>query len=194
MNMNQPVDIRLRLVVAVLEQQSRELVFGAVEPLPGQLHAHGFAAARGGPVREEVADLRVEVGVEDGDGGEHRVEGVEGGFSRAEQVFEEVGRDVRVQPEETDLAVVDEVCAAFFDSGKGGADRGWDDQVAGFRGGETCFRGEVVYGDYARVEEERKFEGTGGFEEAHGVGTTVGWFISGWWLKAILVQQSMDGP
>lgn len=120
------------------------------------------------------------MGVEHGEGGEHGVQRVQGGFPRAEQVFEEVGRDVRVQPEETDLAVVDEVGAAVFNPGKGGADGGRDDEVAGFGGWETCFRGEGVEGHYAWVKEEGQFQGTGGFEKAHGMGAAVGGFVPGW--------------
>lgn len=67
------------------------------------------------------------MGFEDGEGRGHGVEGLEGGFSGAEEVFEEVGGDVGVEPEEADLAVVDEVGPAFFDAGEGGADGGGDD-------------------------------------------------------------------
>lgn len=99
---------------------------------------------------------------------------------RPEQIFEEVGRDLRVQPEEADLAVVDEVGAAFLDAGEGGAEGGREEEVACFRGGEAGGRVEGVEGDDARVEEEREFEGGGGFEETHRVGAAVRGFGAGW--------------
>ena len=117
MHMDQPIDIALRVPIAILDQQTGKLKVRAVQPLPGQLDAQAFAAADAAPVGEEVADLGVEVGVEDGEGGEERVEGLEGGFARAEEVFEEVGADLGVEPEETDLAVVDEIGAAFVEVG-----------------------------------------------------------------------------
>ena len=64
-------------------------------------------------------------------GGERGVERLEGCFALAEEVFDKVGTDLRVQPEEADLAVVDEVGAAFFDARKGGADGWGDDEMAG---------------------------------------------------------------
>lgn len=70
------------------------------------------------------------MGFEDGEGIEHGVKRLEGRFSRAEEIFEEVGRDVQVQPEEAYLAVVDEIGAAVFDAGEGGADGRWDDQLS----------------------------------------------------------------
>lgn len=85
-----------------------------------------------------------------------------------------------MQPEEADLAVVDEIGAAFFDAGEGGADGGGDDEVAGLRGGEAVGGGEVMQGEDARVEEEGEFEGAHGFDHAHGVGAAVGGFGPGW--------------
>lgn len=35
-----------------------------------------------------------------------------------------------------------------------------------------------MQGDYARVEQEREFERAHGFEETHGMGTTVGGFLA----------------
>ena len=114
-----------------------------------------------------------------GHGGELGVEGLEGGLAGAEEVFEEVGRDLGVQPEEAGLAVVDEVGAAFFDAGEGGPDAGRDDEVASFWVGEAVGVGEAVEGDDARVDEEGEFEGAHGFEHAHGVGAAVGRFVAG---------------
>ena len=46
MQMNQPVDVALRLVVSVFDQHARVLVFRPVEPLAGELDRRaGFAAA-----------------------------------------------------------------------------------------------------------------------------------------------------
>jgi hypothetical protein len=44
-----------------------------------------------------------------------------------------------VEPEEDELAVVDEVCAAFFDAAEGGAEGGWHYEVACFGVGEAVF-------------------------------------------------------
>lgn len=84
-----------------------------------------------------------------------------------------------MQPEEADLAVVDEVGAAFVDAGEGGADGGRDDEVAGLGGGEAVRGGEVVDGEDAWVQEEGEFEGAHGFDHAHGVGAAVGGFGPG---------------
>jgi len=108
------------------------------------------------------------------------VQARERGVLRAEEVFEQVGRDLRVEPEEANLAVVDEVGAAFFDAGEGGAEGGREEEVACFRGREAGGRFERVEGDDARVEEERELEGGGRFEETHRVGAAVGGFGAGW--------------
>lgn len=87
MKMHQPIDIALGLVVTIFDEQSRELVLGAIETLSGQLHADSLAAAHVGPVGEQIACLRVKVGVQDGEGGEHGVERLQGCFALAEEVF-----------------------------------------------------------------------------------------------------------
>ena len=127
MQINKPINITLRLIIPILHQHSRKLILRSIQPLPCDLNCDSFAPAHAAPVGEYVADLGVEVGFEDGEGRGHGVEGLEGGFAGAEEVFEEVGGDVGVEPEEADLAVVDEVGAAFFDAGEGGADGGGDD-------------------------------------------------------------------
>ena len=94
------------------------------------------------------------MGFEHGQGREHGVEVLQGGFAGSEEVFEEVGRDVGVEPKETGLAVVDEVRPALFDAGKRGADRGGNDEVAGLRRRKARVGSEGVQGDDTRVEEK----------------------------------------
>ena len=150
---HQPVDVALRLVVPVLDQHARVLVFTSVQALPGELdRGAGFAAAEGGEVLEEIADLGVEVGGEDGEGVELRVELLEGRDALAEEVFEEVRGNLRVEPDHHELAVVDQVDAAFFDAAVGGADGGGDDELGGFGVGEAVFWCQVVEGIDAWVE------------------------------------------
>ncbi len=76
---------------------------------------------------------------------------MEGVFSWAEEVLEEVGGYVGVQPEKTGLAVVDEICTAVFDAGEGGADGRGENQVAGLRRGEAGLGWEGVDGNYAGI-------------------------------------------
>ena len=173
MHTHQPIDITLRLPVPILHQQPRELILRAIQPLARNLQGQGLAAAQAGPVREEVAGLAVQMGVEQGQGGEEGVEGGEGGVGGAEEVFEQVGRDLGVQPEDAGLAVVDQVGAAVFDAGEGGAEAGRHEELAAVGGGEARFGRERVQRDDARVEQQREFERRGGFDEAHGVGAPV---------------------
>ena len=88
------------------------------------MYCDSFASPDAAPVGEYVTDLCVEVSFEDGEGRGHGVEGWKGAFSGAEEVFEEVGGDVGVEPEEADLTVVDEVGTAFLDAGEGCPDGG----------------------------------------------------------------------
>lgn len=59
------------------------------------------------------------MGLQDRDGRKLRVKVRELGVRRTEEVFEEVGRDVGVQPEKAALAVIDQVRAALLDTGEG---------------------------------------------------------------------------
>lgn len=127
MQMHQPIDITLRLRIPILHQQSRKLILRSIQPLPRQLQRQRLAAPDGGPVSYEIPDLGVEVGIQDGEGGEGRVEVGEAGEPGPEKVFEEVGRDEFVQPEEARLAVVDEVGAPLFYAAEAGPDAGRDD-------------------------------------------------------------------
>ena len=63
-------------------------------------------------------------------------------MSRAEEVFEEIRRDLRVEPEETYLAVVDKVGSALFDTRERGTDVGRKDEVTGCGRGEAGLRRE----------------------------------------------------
>lgn len=65
---------------------------------------------------------------------------MERGFSRAKKVFKEVGRDMRVKPEETDLAVIDEVSSTLLDTRERGTDGGGKDEVAGCGRGKAGLR------------------------------------------------------
>ena len=119
------------------------------------------------------------MGFEDGESAEHGVEGLEGGVALAEEIFEEVRGDGFMEPEKADLAVVYEVGASFFDSGKRSAEAVGYLEVTRFRMGETILGAEVVDRDDARVEVQGDFQRGGGFEEAHGVGAAVGGFGAG---------------
>lgn len=70
------------------------------------------------------------------------VEVLERVVSGAEEVFEEVRRDMRVEPEETCLTVVDKVGPALFDTRERGTDVGRKDEVTGCGRGEAGLRRE----------------------------------------------------
>lgn len=70
-----------------------------------------------------------------------------------------------MQPEEDELAVVEEVGAAFFDAAERGAEGGWDYELAGFGVGEAVLGLEVVDCVDSGVEVEGCFCYTGGAEE-----------------------------
>lgn len=177
--MHEPIDVALRLRIPVLHQQACELKVRAVDPLPSQLQRQRLTAAERGPIGDEVAHLGVEVRLQHRKGGNVGVEGSEVGVRCAEEVLDEVGGEAFVQPEEADLAVVDEVGATVLDPAERGADRGRDDQVARFRVREAAVVREGVQGYDARVEEEGEFERGGGFDEAHAVGAAVRGFVAG---------------
>lgn len=75
------------------------------------------------------------------------------------------------------MAVVDEVSAAVFDAGEGGANGGGKYKVAGLEGGEAAFWTEGMEGDYTWVEHEGELKCTHGFYEAHDMCPTVRGFV-----------------
>lgn len=127
MHVHQPIDIALRLAAPVLDQQPRELILRSVQPLPCQLHRQRLGATETCPIGQDVACLTIQMGFEDGKFAEERVQRLQRVVGGAEQVFEKVRRNLGVEPEETGLAVIDQVGAAFFDAGEGGAEGGGND-------------------------------------------------------------------
>jgi hypothetical protein len=81
-----------------------------------------------------------------------------------------------MKPNEHDLSVVNEIHASFFDAGERSADGGWEDELLGFRVGETIFWRKVVEGVDAWIEVERGFGYAGGAEEACCLDSAVGGF------------------
>ena len=160
MQMHKPIDITLRIPIAILNKQSRKLILGPIQPLPRKLHDQRLTPPHTLPVSEQIPNLGVEMGIKNRECGEKGVEGIEGGFTGTEEVFEEVWGDVGVKPEETGLAIIDKVCTAFLDAGEGGTDARGEDKVAGLGFWEAGVWGEGVEGDDAGVEVEGEFEGT----------------------------------
>lgn len=76
------------------------------------------------------------------------------------------------------MAVIDEVCAAVFNTGEGGADGGGKDQVAGLEGGEAAFWTEGVECNYTWIQHEGELESAHGLYEAHDVGSAIRRFVA----------------
>lgn len=177
MHMHEPIDVALSFIIAVLDEHARELELGAVHALARELEREGLGAADGAEELEDVAGLGVEVGVEQG---QRRGVGVELGQAveaLAEQVRQQVGGRLRVQPEQADLPVVDEVDAARLDAAERGPDRRRHPQVARLVR-EPVLGLQVVDRDHPRVQVDAELAGAHGPHHAHVVDPPVGGFAA----------------
>lgn len=96
-----------------------------------------------------------------------------------------------MHPEKHNLAIINDIDAAFLDAGVGGPEGRWHDKLTGFGISEAVFRLKVVDGIDARVEVKRCFGYATTAQEAGGMDSTVGRFDATWSKLVYIVREGV---